>query len=317
MAPASFANAGESSAPLIVCAGIAVLDHAFQIDRFPEPGSKTRSNRFTAISGGCAANAAIAIARLGARAKLAAPLGGPAGDDVAGDSILALLGRERIDTTAVVRHDNGPSPISAILIDKTGERIIVNYRDPALTSLRCADPDRLLQGASALLIDNRFPEFVLPLAEAARQRGLIVLMDADEPTRETRSLLSTCSHVVFSAEGLRATAQSDEFASALPLVARLTDAQLAVTDGPDGTYWLDGATLRHRPAYRIKALDTLGAGDVFHGACTLALAEGQPFEQALGFASATAAIKCTRFGGIAGAPSRTEVEEFMARTAAG
>jgi len=317
MAPASSASAGESSAPLIVCAGIAVLDHAFQVDRFPEPGSKTRSNRFTAISGGCAANAAIAIARLGARAKLAAPLGGPAGDDVAGDSILALLGRERIDISAIVRHDNGPSPISAILIDNSGERIIVNYRDPALTSLRCADPARLLQGASALLIDNRFPEFVLPLAEAARRQGLIVLMDADEPTRETQSLLSACTHVVFSAEGLRATAQSDELASALPMVARLTDAQLAVTDGPDGTYWLDGATLRHRLAYRIEALDTLGAGDVFHGACTLALAEGQPFEQALGFASAAAAIKCTRFGGITGAPGRTEVEEFMARMVAG
>lgn len=317
MAPASSADAGASSAPLIVCAGIAVLDHAYQVDRFPEPGSKTRSSRFTAISGGCAANAAIAIARLGARAKLAAPLGGPAGDDVAGDSILALLGREKVDTSAVVRHANGPSPISAILIDKVGERTIVNYRDPALTSLRCADPAGLLRGASALLIDNRFPEFVLPLAEAARRQGLIVLMDADEPTRETRSLLAASSHVVFSAEGLRATAECEDPASALPMVARLTDARLAVTAGPDGIYWLDDAMLRHRPAYRIKALDTLGAGDVFHGACTLALTEGQPFEQALGFASAAAAIKCTRFGGIAGAPGRAEVAEFMARMAVG
>lgn len=296
---------------MIVCAGIAVLDHVYQIDHYPEPGSKTRSSRFTAISGGCAANAAIAIVRLGGRAKLASPLGGPAGTDVAGDSILALLGRENIDTSAVVRHANAPSPISAILIDKAGERTIVNYRDPALTSLRCADPARLLRGASALLIDNRFPEFVLPLAQAARQRGLIVLMDADEPTRETELLLAACTHVVFSAEGLRATAKCEELASALPMMTQLTDARLAVTDGPNGTYWLDNATLRHRPAYRIAALDTLGAGDVFHGACTLALAEGQAFEQALGFASAASAIKCTRFGGIAGAPTRAEVTKFM------
>ena len=62
----------------------------------------------------------------------------------------------------------------------------------------------------------------------------------------------------------------------------------------------------------IKAIDTLGAGDVFHGACVLMLAEGRDFEQALRFSAAAAAIKCTRFGGVAGAPSRQEVEAFLA-----
>ena len=87
---------------------------------------------------------------------------------------------------------------------------------------------------------------------------------------------------------------------------------LAVTDGANGSWWHDGQPSITSRLIRIKAIDTLGAGDVFHGACVLMLAEGRDFEQALRFSAAAAAIKCTRFGGVAGAPSRAEVEAFLA-----
>ena len=79
-------------------------------------------------------------------------------------------------------------------------------------------------------------------------------------------------------------------------------------------HWLDGDVLRHLPAFPIKAVDTLGAGDVFHGAFTLALAEGMPEAAALRFASAAAAIKCTRFGGGAVSPTRAELAAFLGET---
>jgi sulfofructose kinase len=81
--------------------------------------------------------------------------------------------------------------------------------------------------------------------------------------------------------------------------------------GSDGIMWLDGGVLRRMSAYRVEAVDTTGAGDVFHGALALVLGEGQATESALRFASATAALKCTRFGGGAGTPSRDEVERFL------
>jgi len=116
---------------------------------------------------------------------------------------------------------------------------------------------------------------------------------------------------------LRNTARMQDFAAGLSAVAKRTPALLAVTDGASGSWWHDGRAVRHIAAHPVKAIDTLGAGDVFHGACVLALAQGQPFEQALYFAAAAAAIKCTRFGGVAGAPTRPEVDAFVSAAQAG
>jgi sulfofructose kinase len=301
----------EAAGPVVLCAGIAVIDHVFLVEHFPEPGTKTRARDFTAVVGGCAANAAVAAARLGGHARLACPLGGPAERDTIGDEILARLKLENIDCSAVVRAESGYSPISAIFVDATGERLIVNRRDEALNALRIPDPERLVSDIDTLMIDNRFPDFVLPIAAAARRRDGIVVMDADDPTQRTDELLASCTHIVFSAEGLRATARLHDLGAALREVARRTPAFLAVTDGPRGMLWIDKGELHRAPAFAVNAVDTLGAGDVFHGAFAVALAEGRSIPDALRFSAAAAAVKCTRFGGIAGAPIRAEVEAFL------
>jgi sulfofructose kinase len=297
--------------PLILCAGIAVIDYIFRIEAMPKPDTKNRASAFMIASGGNIANAAVSIVRLGGRARVSAPLGGPAGTDLSGDAILRKLEQENIDHSAMVRVDGMASPISAILVQSGGERAIVNYRDDALAEARCENPELLVETADAVLIDNRFPEFSLPIAQAARKSGKIVVMDADDPTRETDALLNACTHVVFSSHGLRNTAQIQDFTDGLNALAKRTPALLAVTDGANGSWWHDGRAVHHIAAHPIKAIDTLGAGDVFHGACVLMLAEGRDFEQALRFSAAAAAIKCTRFGGVAGAPNRQEVEAFL------
>jgi len=77
-------------------------------------------------------------------------------------------------------------------------------------------------------------------------------------------------------------------------------------------YWLDQGKVRHMPAFKVKAVDTLGAGDTFHGAFTFRLIQRGDVVEAMRFASAAAAIKCTRFGGLTGAASLAEVEAFLA-----
>ena len=310
-------SARSHAAPAILCAGIAVIDHVFALDQFPRPGAKTRAKDFVSAVGGCAANAAVAIARLAGRVKLAAPLGGPLGVDSIGDEILAHLVREGVDCSSVTRVGGAVSSISAIFIDASGERLIVNHRDSKLTQARAANPDALVRDIGVVLIDNRFPKFVLPIAQAARRRGLAVVLDADEPTRRTNALLSACSHVIFSAEGLRAIGECDELLEALKRVAARTDAFLAVTDGAHDMLWLETDRVRRLPAFRIHAVDTLAAGDVFHGAFALALGEGSDLANAMRFAAAAAALKCARFGGISGAPSRAEVEDFLIAREAG
>jgi sulfofructose kinase len=296
----------------ILCTGIAVLDLVFRVESFPRPDRKTQASQFGTINGGNAANAAVAIAHLGARASFAGPLGGPAGTDTVGDTFLSLAAKEGIDCGGCPRIAGVPSPISAISIDARGERAIVNYRDEGLTRARAQDPAALVADADAVIADNRFPEFVRDVCAAARARNIPVVLDADEPRRDSNALLTLVSHVIFSAEGLRATAGTDHLGRALIDIGKQTNAFLAVTDGSNDVLWLDNGELRQVPAYQVDVVDTLGAGDTFHGAFTLMMAEGVRERPAMRFAAATAALKCTRYGGILSAPTRAEVEAFLA-----
>jgi sugar/nucleoside kinase (ribokinase family) len=119
---------------------------------------------------------------------------------------------------------------------------------------------------------------------------------------------------VFSSEPLQETAGITDDGEALKKVAKLTPSFLAGTRGPRGTIWLDEqGELQETPAFPVHTVDTLGAGDVFHGAFALAVTEKHELRQALGFASAAAALKCTRFGGAFATPQRAEVEELLNR----
>jgi sulfofructose kinase len=305
------ASAG-GRAPAILCAGIIVLDEVFQVASFPPPDGKVQAEGFFVVNGGCAANAAVAIARLGGRAALAGPLGGPAGEDSNGDRVLAALAREGVDCAGCQRIAGLATALSAIFIDARGDRMIVTYRDDRIATAVPADPTRLVAGADAVLADNRFPDFVRPICAAARERGITVVLDADRPTQMSEDLFRIATHVVFSSECLRATTGLDDLGAALQRVAGATEAFLAVTNGPDDVLWLDGRTLRRSPVFPIKAVDTLAAGDVFHGGFTLALAEGRELTAAMRFAAAAAGLKCTRLGGSAAAPRRAEVEALLA-----
>ena len=102
----SFADgsAQRPGAPRILCAGIIVLDEVFRVEEFPQADGKVQAKEFFVVNGGCAANAALAIARLGGRAALAGPMGGPAGEDHNGDRVLEALARENVDCALLSAH---------------------------------------------------------------------------------------------------------------------------------------------------------------------------------------------------------------------
>src|ERR1700745_2187668 len=177
MAPMSSAE----RAPRILCAGIIVLDEVFRVDEFPQPDGKVQAKGFFVVNGGCAANAAVAIARLGGRASLAGPMGGPAGEDENGDRVLKALAREKVDYTACQRIDGLATALSAIFMNARGDRTIVTYRDERIATASPRDPERAVSGVDAVLADNRYPDFVRPVCEAARRRHLPVVLDGDRP----------------------------------------------------------------------------------------------------------------------------------------
>ncbi len=310
------ALSGGGTAPRILCAGIIVLDEVFRVEAFPQADGKQVATDFFVVNGGCAANAAVAIARLGGRVALAGPMGGPAGEDGNGDRVLAALAREHVDTSACQRIPGMATALSAIFINAQGDRSIVTYSDRRVDAIAPADPQALVEGFDLVLADNRYPHFVRPICEAARARNLPVVLDGDKPAAVDDALFRIASHVIFSAECLRATAEQTDLGEGLLRVAHHTDAFLAVSNGPSDITFLEGGALCRLPVFEIRAVDTLAAGDALHGGFALALAEGQTEIEAMRFGAAVAGIKCSRLGGSAGAPKRAEVEAFLAEYSA-
>ncbi len=295
--------------PKILCAGIAVQDIVMRVQHFPAAGMKVPASEFIITGGGCAANAAVTTARLGGRVAFAGPLGGH--DDAVSERILSDLANEGIDCSGVARVSGGTASVSLILLDAAGEKTIATRRGVKLGDTRPNDTANLIADVDAVLVDNRFPQFVTEVCRAAQARKIPIVIDLDQATNVDDPLLALGTHVVSSAEALFGTTGSKDYGDALKKLVGHISGFLAITDGPNGVYWLERGELRHLPAFNIKVVDSLGAGDAFHGGFTLALAEGRALPEILRFASATAALKCTKFGGGSGAPTRAEVEEFL------
>jgi sulfofructose kinase len=298
-----------------LCAGIAVQDLVMRVPAMPVPGGKAMAEDFITVIGGCSLNAALAVARLGGRTEFAGPMGDPA--DPVSNWLAAELSREGVGVAGVVRVAGAKCPVSAILIDASGERMIATYRDRRVEAARLANPDAQVRGMDLVLADNRYPEFVRPICAAARRASLPVVLDADRPTVEDDPLLAIPTHVVFSGECLRETTGQRDLAAGLrhihgALVRTKSAAPfLAVSDGPGPIRYIADGAVRELPVFKVDAVDTLAAGDVFHAGFALALAEGRDEVTALRFGAASAGLKCRRFGGSMGAPKRAEVEAFL------
>jgi sulfofructose kinase len=306
----NFQEPAPKIAPRILCIGIPVRDLTFRTQRVPARGSKENATYFEEICGGNSLNAAIGILRLGGRAAICGPMGDAR--ETASRYIFDQLANEGIDATHLVHMKGLVTPLSAIMIDPTGERTIVTFRDPELWKVTLPPAEILLEDCDAILTESRCAAFCTDLCAEAVRRGIPVIVDVDRAMSLREGLLTASTHLVFSSEPLQETAGESDEGAALKKIAKLTSSFLAGTRGPRGTIWLDEhGELQETPAFPVHTVDTLGAGDVFHGAFALAITEKQGLRQALRFASAAAALKCTRFGGAFAAPQRIEVEELL------
>ncbi|MGY4317829.1 MULTISPECIES: sugar kinase [Bradyrhizobium] len=305
----NFQNDATKVPPRILCIGLPVRDLTFRVN-VPARGSKENATHFDEICGGNALNAAIGIVRLGGRASICGPMGDSR--ETSSRYIFDKLAQEGIETNHLIHMPDLVTPISAIMIDDTGERTIVTFRDPELWKVKLPPTELLLEDCAAILTESRCAPFCTELCAEAVKRGIPVVVDVDRAMSMREGLLTASSHLVFSSEPLQQTADVTDDGQALQKLAKLTPSFLAGTRGPQGTIWLnEKGGLEETPAFPVHTVDTLGAGDVFHGAFALAITEKQELRQALRFASAAAALKCTRFGGAYAAPQRAEVEAFL------
>ena len=293
----------------LLCVGHIALDLIFSVNEFPDHPTKTPAHRHHRGVGGMSGNAAIALARLGARVDFC----GPVGDDDTAEVCEQVLRREGVGLSGLRRVPGASSSVSSIIVDRHGERMIFNAKGSALDAPGPFDPS-VLDGIDFVLVDPRCPPWAEAALHEAHRRGIPSMLDGEvSPRADLQRLVPLADWRVFSERGLLAYADGEPEAVLQQLAAQDPSRRVVRTLGAQGVQWCDvqGRLQQMTAVHAGPVVDTLGAGDVFHAGLGLALAEGQSDQDALRFAAAAAAIKCSRPDGIAGAPSRDEVQAFL------
>ncbi len=295
----------------VLFVGAAVLDTLFRVRSIPARPGKVLPDEMLQVAEGMASSAAYAAVRLGGTASLWAAVG----DDPAGLQITSELAAAGINVDGVLQAAGGRSAVSTILIDDDGERLIVPFYDKRLHhEIREVTADDLAP-FDAVMVDVRWPALAAKVLRAARQAGIPAILDGDVAPAATLDMLAVeGDHLLFSEPAAHLLSGSlDPAEAAAILKQRYLHALVAVTAGEHGCYWWNDAkgSVAHVATFPVKAIDTLAAGDVFHGAYALLTAEGLATQEAIRMASAAAALKCTVFGGRLGAPDRAAVEVLV------
>lgn len=295
----------------VIGVGAACVDHVCRLPVFPRSDctfSKVRMHAEWRMCGGQTATALATCARLGLRTKYV----GAVGTDDEGARILTALSGYGIDVSDVARLDVS-SATATILIDDSGERLVLWNRDPRLSipveRLPLADIAR----AQLLHVDDVDPVAALEAARAARHAGVPVTCDIDHVTPRTAALLELVSHPVFAEQvPLDLTGHTDQGEALRALSARY-GVSVVVTLGERGAMACEGTDVFQVPGFPVDPIDTTGAGDVFRAGFIYGVIQGWPLPQRIRFANAAAAVSCTRLGAMGGVPTREEIERLLAR----
>lgn len=296
-------SASQRPARAIAVGGIC-LTRIYQVEHVAPVPAKVLAHALVEVVDGMALSAAYAFMRLGGQASI----WGRCGDDAAGRAARQSLLSEGLDVSSLRNLAGAASSQAAVIVDARGERLVVPFHDPTLDASADWLPLQQLAGADMLLCDVRWPEGAEAAMRAARQLGVPAMLDGETAAPQTlETLVPLASHAVFSDAGLLALTGAGSVDAALLEVARWHPGHVGATCGADGYAWVEDGLVRRVRAPTVKVVDTLAAGDVFHGAFALALMEGQSPADAAAFACHAASIKCTRLGGRLGCPSRQEV----------
>lgn len=277
----------------VVGLGANVWDTLIRCREFPAEDKKTRAEEILHVGGGPVGNALVVMSRLGVEAEVI----GAFADDAAGGEILSELRSFGISTDRAVLLGGKTSFTSYILLsEETGSRTCLYDRgtvpdDPSLLDLSPLDSAELLH------LDGNYMRCAIRAAKYARSRGVKVSLDAGGLYDGIEELLPMVDILIPSAEFAMAITEASDARTATERLAEKYDPEvLVVTDGASGGYYRDGDAILHYESVRVKAVDTNGAGDTFHGAWLAAYLDGMTVSEACRFASAVAAYKCRHIG---------------------
>lgn len=269
--------------------GRSTLDLGYLCPRFPREDEKLSATRCYAVAGGPALNAAVTARALGSEVRLATLLGGGS----FADTVRAELARYAVSFEDFARPGAEILPVSSIMIvAASGSRTVIDQQ-PRQEPAREPDAERLLDGVELVLTDSFVPELAVPLCREARRRGIPVVMDGGSWKPWSGAIVP---HVDCAIVSERFCPGGEDAADVLAALHALGPAEAAITRGGRALSWSDGPRRGEIVPHAVEAIDTLGAGDIFHGAYCHFRVAGANFPSALEQAAEVAAQSCRHFG---------------------
>jgi ribokinase len=299
----------------IVVVGSSNTDMIIKLDRIPKEGETLLGGEFSMAAGGKGANQAVGAARAGGQVTFVARVG----QDMFGEQAVAGFKKDGIDVSYVFHDGKKPSGVALIFVANDGENSIAvaSGANAALAPADIRKANEALTTASTVVFQLETPlETVEAAAKLAKKAGARVILNP-APARRLPATLLRCVSILTPNETeaeLLTGVKVQDAESAGKAAQKLQDLgveTVVMTLGSKGAFYQDKDQQGLIPAFKVKAVDTTAAGDVFNGALAVALTEGKELKQALRFASAAAAISVTRLGAQPSAPTRKEIEKFL------
>lgn len=284
----------------VVGFGLSSVDHLCVVKRHPRLDSKQDLVTYDRQPGGQVPTALVALQRWG----LCTAYVGCFGDDAGGAMARAALADEGVELSGSVIRIDTRQQVSVILIDEiSGERSVLSERVPELI-LRAEElPHETLVDGSVLLMDAVDLPTAVAAGRAAKDRGILTVLDIDTPATGIDQLLGVTDVLIVAAEFPGKLTGRSDLRAALRETVKRGPWFVGVTLGAGGALALVHGEFHYVPAFRTRVVDSTGAGDVFHAGTIYGLLQGWPTPEVLRFAAAAAALKCEKLGGRSGIPT--------------
>jgi ribokinase len=303
--------------PNIVVVGSSNTDMIIKMDKIPAPGETVLGGEFTIAAGGKGANQAVAAARAGGQVGFVACVG----DDMFGEQALEGFAKDRIDTEYVFKDKQQPSGCALIFVDKEGENSIAvaSGANARLTPKHIDLARDKIISSEILIMQLETPlDTVKHTAQLASDNGIPVILDPapaqplDDDLLKHISILTPNESEAELLTGIQVEDENSADKAASALLAKGVNTVL-ITLGFRGTFIATENTREMTTSFKVTAVDSTAAGDVFNGALAVSLSEKTPLPDAVSFANAAAALSVTKLGAQPSAPLRKEIEEFLKR----
>lgn len=292
----------------IVGLGYTALDYLGIVPHLPEENRKLELLEFTVQGGGPTATALVTARRLG----LTASYIGKVGDDDFGRRMIEELEAEGVDTSSVIVEPDASSQFAFIMVDEhTATRTILWTRG-SVSRIRPEEVDLdVIGSARALLVDDLEPAAALAAVRDANDHAVPVVIDAGSLRQGVEEILPHCDYIVASEIFAEQITGGNDYLRSLEALLAFGPEAVVVTLGEKGCVGLSEDGLIEAEGFEIEAVDTTGAGDVFHGAFLFAVLQGWDLYRSCVFSNAVAALKCRALGGREGIPGIEEALSFL------